>query len=177
MIFTVVASGDSAKNWIPRGTCIGSNDCEKWGKPVDFLVLANAPRKFKPERLNIIKKSKAKILVTSVNQWKPYFPQCERIQRVTTFNRMIMKGFVQTSVTSPIMCLSIAISKGADEVIMWGIDMLTHHAYKKGTKSGDREIALYRRYFREMQRIGVKLWRGADGSVFDDQIPLYENNN
>ena len=173
MTYTVVASGQSAEHWIRRGVCIGSNDCEKWGKPVDYLILANAPRKFKPERLAIIKKTKAKVLVTSLSQWKPIFPNCELIQKRTTFNKTLMPRFIQTSVTTPIMCLSLAIRMGATEIIMWGNDLLTHHSFRKGTKAGDREIAVYRKYFKEMERLKIKLWRGADGTAFDDCLPIY----
>jgi len=171
---TVVASGDSAKMWIPRGTCIGSNDCEKWGQPVDYLILANAPHKFKPERLAIIKRSKAKILVTSLTQWKPIFPHAEQITRRTTFNKMIMKRFCQTSVTSPLMCLSIAVRMGADEIIMWGVDMKSHHTYREGTKAGEREINVYRRYFKECRRLDINVWLGANGTVFDNDLPVWK---
>jgi len=173
MICTVVACGDSAKGWIPRGTTIGSNDVLKWGTPVDYLILCNSPLKFKPERLSIIKKTKAKVLVTSVNHWKPIFPSCERIQKMTSFNKMIVKGFVQTSVTSPIMCLGLALRFGATEVIIYGVDFKNHSSYSQGTKRGDQEIEKYKRYFKEMNRLGVKVWRGADGSVFDNYLPLW----
>lgn len=173
MQVTVVACGESARHWIPRGITIGSNDVLKFGRDTDYLILANSPGKFKPERLNIIKKSKAKILVTSVNQWKPYFPACERIQKVTTFNKMIMKGYCQTSVTTPIMALSIAIRMGATEIIMWGVDLLNHKSYAKGTKAGDREIDKYKMYFKECERLKIKVWRGADGTAFDDVVPKY----
>jgi len=173
MIMTVIACGDSAKGWIPRGTTIGSNDCEKFGNPVDYLVLANAPRKFTPERMKVITKSKAQVLTTSLSQWKPFFPSAEKIPKVTTFNKMIMKGYCQTSVTTPIMCLSLAIRMGATEIIMYGCDMLTHKTWRKGTKGGDQEITKYLRYFKEMNRIGVKLWLGVKGTAFDGVVPVY----
>lgn len=173
MIFTVVASGESAKDWIPRGTCIGSNDVNKWGKEVDILILANHPGKFK-ERLNIIKKSKAKLLVTNVNAWKPIFQNCERIQRLISFNKLILKNFVYSSQTTPIICLSLAIKMGAKEIVLWGCDMLTHRVWRKGTKSGDREIEVYKRFFKQCEKIGVNVYLGANGTAFDSYLPLYE---
>lgn len=176
MIITCVASGDSAKDWIPRGTTIGSNDCEKWNKPVDILILANAPHKFK-ERLNIIKKSKARVLTTSVSQWKPIFPNCERIERLISFNKLILKNFIYHSQTTPIICLSLAIKMGATQIIMYGCDFLNHRIWSKGTKSGDREIKQYMKFFAECKRIGIRVYLGANNTAFDSTLPLYEDRN
>lgn len=173
MLFSVIASGDSAKDWIPRGATIGSNDAEKWGKPVDILILANSPHKFK-ERLNIIKKSKAKVLTTSVSQWKAIFPNCEKIQRVISFNKFLQRGFVVTSQTTPIMCLSLAIRMGATEIVLWGCDFLTHRVWRVGTKGGDREVAVYKKFFSECKRLGIKVWLGANGTAFDNVLPLFQ---
>lgn len=172
MIFTVVACGESAQSWERRGTVIGSNDCEKFGKPVDILVLANHPAKFK-ERLNTIKKSKAKVMATSTKAWRPIFPTCELITRTTSFNRKIVKGFVYTSQTTPIMCLSLAIRLGATEIVMWGCDMLNHKVFNRGTKKGDREISTYLRFFEDCKRINVKVYLGANKTAFDSVLPLY----
>jgi len=125
--------------------------------------------------LNIIKKSKAKVLVTNVNAWKPIFPNCERIQRLISFNKLILKNFVYSSQTTPIICLSLAIKLGAKEIVMYGCDMLTHRVWRKGTKSGDREIEVYKRFFKQCEKIGVKVYLGANGTAFDNYLPLYQD--
>lgn len=171
MIYTVVASGDSAKNWIPRGTTIGVNDALKWGRDTDILILVNAPGKFK-ERLDIIKKSKAKVLTNSVNMWRPYFPNCQKIERLISFNAKILKNFVYMSQTSPIIAISYAIKQGAKEIILYGVDFVNHRKWSKGTKAGDREIKIYCKFFAECERIGVKICLGALETAFDDILPL-----
>lgn len=172
MTYTVIASGDSAKDWVRRGTAIGVNDCLKFGRDTDILILVNAPGKFK-ERLNVIKKSKAKVLTNSVSMWKPYFPQCQKIERLISFNSKILKNFVYMSQTSPIIALSLAIKMGATEIIMWGVDFLTHKKWAKGTKAGDREVRVYEKFFKECERIGVKVYLGANGTAFDGVLPVY----
>lgn len=174
MIATVLGCGQSAEGWIPRGTVIGSNDCEKFGKPVDILILANHPRKF-GDRLKTIKKTQAKVMVTSRQQWQNIFPNCEKITRITSFNKMLVKGYVYTSTTTPIMCLSLAIRMGATKIVMYGVDMISHKTYRTGTKQGDREIATYLRFFEACNKKGIEIYRGADGSIFDKVLPLYEN--
>lgn len=172
MIFTVVASGESAQHFERHGTVIGSNDCEKWGKPVDILILVNSPHKFK-ERIHTIKKSKAKVLTNSVANWKPYFQNCEKISRLISFNKLILKNFVYSSQTTPIICLSLAIKMGAKEIIMWGVDFKNHAHFREGTKSGSREIDVYKRFFKECNRIGVKVYLGANNTAFDNTLPLW----
>jgi hypothetical protein len=169
---TVVGCGDSAKGWIPRGTTIGVNDVLKFGRDVDILIVVNSPAKFK-ERLNIIKKSKAKVLTNSVNLWKPHFQNCQKIERLISFNAKILKNFVYMSQTSPIIAISYAIKQGAKEIIIWGVDFINHRKWAKGTKSGDREIMVYQRFFKECERIGVKVYLGANNTAFDNYLPLW----
>ena len=171
--FTIVACGESAQGWTPRGTCIGSNDCEKFGQPVDILILANHPDKFK-ERINIIKKSKATVRSNTPQTWRKMFPNVEKISRMVFFHKRILPGFTYTSKTTPIMCISTAINMGAKEVILYGVDMLTHHSFRRGVKHGDFEIATYLKFFKEMERLGIKVFLGAKGSAFDNSLPIYE---
>jgi hypothetical protein len=62
---------------------------------------------------------------------------------------------------------------GAKEIIMYGCDMLTHRVWRKGTKSGDREINQYLKFFRDCERIGVKVYLGANNTAFDSVLPLW----
>jgi len=172
MLYSVIGCGDSSKNWVPRGITIGVNDSLRFGRDTDVLILVNAPAKFK-ERLNVIKKSKAKVLTNSVHTWKPYFPECQKIERLISFNSRILKNFVYMSQTSPIIAISYAIKQGAKEIILWGVDFLNHRKWAKGTKAGDREIAVYCRFFKECERIGVKVYLGANGTAFDNLLPVY----
>ena len=173
MTFTIVACGDSAKDWIPRGTSIGSNDCEKFGRPVDHLILANSPNKFTKSRMDQIKKSLAQVWSTNIKQWIKMFPTAKRIDRITFFNTRILPGYVYTSTTTPIMCVSMAIRMGATEIVIWGMDMKTHKTYSEGTKRGDYEISVYKKFFTECKKKNIKVYLGAAGTVFDGFLPFY----
>jgi hypothetical protein len=65
MICSVVAVGDSAKDWYktPCDISIGVNDVLKHGHDVDQLLIINFPRKFTPDRMHNILTSKAKAVV------------------------------------------------------------------------------------------------------------------
>ena len=85
-----------------------------------------------------------------------------------------MRGFVLSSVTTPIICISMAIKMGATEIIVYGLDMLNHKTYRVGTKLGDREFNKYKLFFKECERLNIKVWRGADGTAFDLTLPKYD---
>lgn len=173
MIFTIVACGQSSNGWIPRGTTIAVNDALRYGADTDYLILVNAPRKFTKERLDIIRKSKAHVLTNSPKEWGKIFPNCEKITRMISFNSRILKGFVYSSATSPIIAISTAIRMGGTEIILYGVDMLNHRTYSQGTKKGLREIGVYQRFFQDCKRINVKVYLGALGTAFDEMLPLY----
>lgn len=173
MIATIVASGSSAKDWISRGTTIGVNDCGKWDKPVDILILVNRPAKFSIDRLRIIQKHKGVVLTNSVNGWNGIFPQSKKLERMVSFSHRVNKGTHYTSATSPMIAISHAISLGATYIIIWGVDFKNHKSYAQGSKRGNREIEVYRKFFKAVERIGVKVYLGALGTAFDNDIPLY----
>lgn len=173
MTFTIIGCGDTAKEWTPVGTTIGSNDCERFGKRVDYLVLVNAPHKFK-ERINVIKNSKAQVYVNSLGPWSKMFPQAKQI-RLTPFTIRINKDLIYSSRTTPIICMSLAIKMGATKLILWGIDMLTHHSFRRGTKTGDHEITTYRKFFVQANKLGVDVYLGRQGTAFDNDLPIYED--
>jgi hypothetical protein len=176
MIVSVVAVGDTAQDWhkTPCDLSIACNDAFKFGAHPDWIVLVNAPHKFH-KRLDVIRQTKPKRVFTNLHRrWVQYFPEAERLTRLVEFTGRLRVGTNYTCRTSPMICISLALTAGATDIILWGLDMKNHKTFREGTKSGDNEIKLYIKFFEEIQKIGVKIWRGANGSVFDSVIPLYE---
>jgi hypothetical protein len=174
MTASVIGLGDSAKDWfkVPVDLSIGVNDCLKWGHDVDQLLIINFPRKFTSERMKHILSSKARVFVHT-SRWKTYFPKCEVIT-LSPFAGYFRKNHIYCLKTSPIAAISLAIKQGATNVILWGIDYKSHHAYREDTKNGQHEIRTYLKFFDAVEKTGVKLYRGADGSAFDSRLPKYE---
>lgn len=173
MIATVIASGSSAKDWTPRGVTIGVNDCRKWGKEVNILILVNRPQKFSPERLAIISQHKGEVLTNSVKAWKEIFPHAKKLERMVSFSSRVNAKTHYTSATSPIIAISHGIALGAKTIIIYGIDLISHHAYNVNTKAGQREADVYRKFFKACNKIGVNIYLGAKGSVFDKDLLLW----
>lgn len=177
MVVSVIACGDSAKDWhkTPCDLSIMCNDGFKFGVHPDWLVLVNAARKFN-KRLEVIKQTQAKrVLVSSLKEWVKIFPKAERLRRLIEYHTRtrLRIGAHYTLRTSPIICISLALEAGATDIILWGIDFRSHKSVVAGTKSGEREIDLYKDFFKKVEALGVRLWRGANGSVFDNVIPLW----
>lgn len=174
MKVAVVGCGPSAKQWgeTKFELSIGVNDAIKWGYKLDQLVLVNFQRKFTHERLQHIINTKAKVW-THTSAWNKHFPDSVII-KLTSFNGNIRNDLIYCSKTSPMVAMSLAIKQGASEITVFGVDMLTHQAYRAGTKQGDYEIKKYIQFFDQIRKRGVKLYRGADGSIFDQHLPLNE---
>lgn len=173
MIATVVALGQSAKDWIPRGLTIGVNEYLVWGKQADAIIIVNAPHKFSSEEMNLIVKHKGKMLTNSPKQWGQYFKNAEPLKHMGAFNLRVQKGRLYTSQTSPMIAISYAMQQGATEVIIYGVDFKTHGKYKEGTKHGDHEISIYKRFFESCKKLGTQIYLGEFGTAFDLCLPRY----
>ncbi|HXR80739.1 MAG TPA: hypothetical protein VN763_07475, partial [Saprospiraceae bacterium] len=125
MISQVIGCGASGKDWFntPSDLSIGCNDCSKFGKDTDWLVVVN--RHFTPEREKIILESKPKKLITHLQHWKKHFPQAEVI-RMQQFGKHLKKGHVYSSKTSPFIAVSLAFNAGANDIILHGVDLIDH---------------------------------------------------
>src|SRR5688572_21738135 len=175
MTVSIVASGDSAREWfkVPCDLSIGVNDCLKHGHDVDQLVIVNFPRKFTSDRMKNILKSKAKVW-THTSAWRAHFPKAEVI-RLSPFAGYFHKNQIYCSKTSPMVAISLAVKAGAKDIILWGVDFKNHHVYSDGNKQGKHEISKYQKLFEGLKKIGVNVWLGAPGSALN--LPLYEKIN
>lgn len=173
MLATIIASGSSAKDWTSRGVTVGVNDARKWGKEVDILILVNRPQKFSPERLAIISQHKGEVLTNSVKAWKDIFPQAKKLERMASFSSRVTKQTHFTAATSPIIAISHAIVLGAKTIIIYGVDFRDHKSYRQGTRPGDREINVYRKFFKAIERLNIKIYLGALNTAFDNDLPLW----
>lgn len=175
MIVSIVGCGQSASEWFktPCDLSIGVNDMFKFGVHPDQLVIINFERKFTSDRLKTILSTRPKKVWTHTSTWTKHFTNAAVI-KLSPFNGYVRDGMIYSSKTSPIVALSLAVHQGATDIIIWGIDFISHAAYKKGTKQGDYEVKTYLRFFDQLEKRKIKVWRGADGTAFDLQLPLYE---
>lgn len=175
MVVSVIGCGNSASEWFktPCDLSIGVNDCYKFGHQPDQLVLINFKGKFTPDRLRTILATRPKKLWTHTSTWKNHFTNTEII-RFSHFSGYFMKGNIYNARTSPIVAISLAIKQNADNIILFGVDFTGHRTYSKGTRQGDHEIKTYLKFFEAVQKKGIKIYLGGNGTAFDQHLPLYE---
>lgn len=174
MTVAVVGCGNSAQYWgeTKFNLSIGVNDAGKWGYPLDQLVVINFPRKFTKQRTEIIMNTQAKMF-THTTAWKKLIPNANVI-KLSPFNDRVRDGMIYHSKTSPFVAISLALLAGATDIVLFGVDMVDHPVCRKGTKTGDFEIALYVKLFNAIKKTGRNVWLGANGSCFDNYLQVYE---
>jgi hypothetical protein len=187
-VFTIVATGDSAKDWTPAGYSIGVNDSWKWGKPTDGLLICNRPQQFSQNRLEIIKSSKPGHFYSDSSDWKEWFNYFKtgsskrrlftnnpdfKTTRLLPWSGTLYPDTVFFSNSSPIIAITLAYCLGAEDIIIWGVDFRTHHLFNDHNAGTRREVEAYLEVFAALKEKGVSVYRGAKGSVFDDKLPLY----
>lgn len=179
MTYTIVGCGESARNWVQRGYSIGVNDCWKFGKPTNALVVCNRPDEFPRDRFNIITNSTPDVFYAHKANWAQFFPAWKKI-RIHPWAG-VLRDWAKSDGphgyslnTSPFIAATLAYHYGAKEIILWGVDFRTHHKFNDKDPNTQREVWQYLDLFNIMKERGVMVYRGADGSVFDESIPLYD---
>ena len=161
MIVNIVACGNSASEWY-KTSCdlsIGVNDCEKWGHPVDQLIVINSPRQFTKERQDIIKATKAKVFSHS-DSWHGIL-NYERL-RLQSFSKHLKKGHVYSSKTSPFVAMSHAFNQGATDIILHGVDLVDHPTFHPGNKLHAYELRQIEKFARMLGEQECRVWLGKD---------------
>jgi hypothetical protein len=185
MKVSIVACGESAREWykVPVDLSIGVNDCFKFGHEVDYLVLVNSPLKFEPRRANnngvnrleTIYKSNPKKVFAHNSNWRSYFKYKSEFQTLSMrdYNGRYNKGRVYFSKTSPFVAITLAVSLGAKDIILWGVDMLSHWRFSPGKKEMDSELAMYNDLFGEIKSHGINIWIGNKETVLKDYLQVW----
>jgi hypothetical protein len=179
MTYHIIASGDTGANWDGTGPSIGVNDSWKWGHSTDFLVLLNSPGQFQSSRLETIRNSKPMKVYTNLpSQWSSYFDMVEQVYlRRWTSGEAFRKGTIYHSNTSPFVAISLAANFGAENIVLWGVDMVTHHRYGKQGSGHVQEMMKYQSFIAALYRASVRVFIGSKGTAFDNILPVYTKYN
>lgn len=186
MIVSIIACGDSAKEWYktPCDLSIGVNDCFKFGHQVDYLLCLNAPGMFQPrkknnyqDRLPIIKQSKPKKFITCLEGWKNHFSFTEvEMVNPRLFGKHFSKGTLYHAKTSPFCAMSYAFNLGAKDIILWGVDFLNHGTLKPGKRETQFEIEEYVRFADIIEKQGTKVWIGNSETALNKYFGVWKNS-
>lgn len=175
MTAAIIALGDSAKDWYntPHDLSIGVQDCAKFGKDPDWLVLIDSKNGFKnePERLQTITRTKAKRVLTNGPTWKAEFPHYEQL-RLQMFGKYLKKGHVYCSKSSPFVAVSLAFNEGAKNIVLFGVDFQDHKLLKG--KLLDYELRQWEKFCRLIAEQGSQVFVSSEYSALSKFLPIYE---
>jgi hypothetical protein len=170
-----IGCGSSAEGWSnhPHDITIGVNDSIKHGSDTDYLILINSLQSFKnePERVDFIRQSKAKIL-TNGDSWKPIFPKYEKL-RMQPIGKHLKKGHVYSSKSSPFVACSYAFNLDATDIVLFGVDFLTHHLFQPGQRMYDYEMRNFEKLARLMAAQGTQMWVSSKESSLSKFLPIW----
>jgi len=171
MIISIIGCADSASDWhkVKCDRSIGVNDSWKFNYPTDDLLVCNWPVKFPQYRLDIIKNSKPKQFYSSIDQWSTYFPNMVKI-RLTSWDGHLYKDrpdVFSHSDTSPFIAVSMAYKAGAQDIILWGVDMIDHSLMNQQNPYTAMELRKWGQLIDTLEREGVKVWLGKSGSALN----------
>lgn len=174
----IIGLGASAEGWYnhPHDISIGVNDALKWGKDTDYLLLIDSLNGFKnePERVKTISRSKAKIL-THGDTWRKIFPKYE-VLRLQGFSKHLNKKHVYSSKSSPFVAASYAFNLGATDIVLFGVDMISHQIFHPGSKLQDYELRQFEKITALMKEQGTNVFVSSEVSQLSNFLPIYEHS-
>lgn len=181
MIINVIGCGETASAWDGQGSAIGVNDCEKIGKPVHDLVVINDPVEFTQARLQIITASKANIITDDLcfHSWRKHLNNVRMIHLFRYSGEVTLKpSRLYHAATSPFVAMSLAFSYGAKEIILWGVDMNTHHKFNPSQNANFiREVNKYVSFSGALRRSGCQVFVGHGGSFLSRYLPVHQTGH
>lgn len=189
---SILGCGESGAKWGGTGDSIGVNDCWKFGRPTDYLMVIDPPGRFTADRRKTISDSKPKHFVTDSKAWLQQFHsnkrEAETIKpnsaykeiyctngpklikyRFSPWRGRIMPDQIQYWHTSPFPAISLAYLLGYKEIILWGVDFNTHKSWNP-TKKNELAFELqgYKELVRSLDEVGVNVYLGNGGSMLGE---------
>lgn len=127
-IINVLGLGDSLKLFIPDGNItIGVNDI--WSRVrADYIVCLDTRDRFVPDRLKVIDESKPIEFFSQLDDWKDRsdFKKIELQPDFPNYKCQINTAKLPKSLCSPFVATAIAYKLGANEIHLYGVDLINH---------------------------------------------------
>jgi hypothetical protein len=168
MICNVIGLGETAELWDGQGFSIGVNDCFKF-RQTDCLVVVNSFRKL-PEREKIITESRpVQGFYSNMSKWSHHpFYKTLNLQK---FTKRAEPDKVYHSQTSPFIAISLAAYLGYTEIVLYGVDMVSHPAFKNHKLIN--EVRQYVLFVKELEKQGVKVYLYTNFGALAEHLPVW----
>lgn len=197
-LVNIIGCGDTGSKWGGDGESIGVNDSWKFGSPTDYLMVIDPPGRFTPDRRKIIQNSKPKHFIADSKAWLRQFYDPAKVDKIkphpdykqlhctngqglinyrfSTWKGRIMPNQIQYWHTSPFAAISLAYLLGYKEIVLWGVDFVTHKSWNPQRANELKfELQGYKELVRALDEVGVKVWLGAEGSMLGEFLMVKSN--
>lgn len=162
---SVIGCGESGALWDGTGPSLGVNDCEKFGKPVDFLLLLNHRHKFADHRLQYIEGARPKMAYSHIAKWGQVFTNFTQIETRIWPGLEIKPNVIYHSKTSPFCAISLGHVMGFKEIVLYGVDFKSHHSYSPGRPHFEQEKIRYETFVQWLEEAGTKVYTIKKGNL------------
>lgn len=167
---SIIACGETAKEWDRQGYSIGVNDCWKY-HPTNVLVVINSfSGRADKERLKIIEQSKPTFFLSHTKWKRPDF----RFINILTFTGRIEPGqFYHNNGSSPFVATTVAVAMGFKDIILYGVDMVDHPIIKDSYL--EREVDSWRRLSAAIVKYDCRLYLGKNYGALSPILPAWNS--
>lgn len=168
MICHVLGLGESIKDFKEyEGYRIGVNDIYRHTY-CDRVVVVNDFKKL-PERKDYIDACRPLDgLWSHLKIWQ-FHPEYSKLS-FQPWNGVFKEKTVFSGKSSPFIALTMAYSMGFKEIVLWGVDMVTHDRIKDKTKIV--ELNNFTTFISEIEKRGVKVFKGSEYSAL--KLPVWK---
>jgi len=61
---------------------------------------------------------------------------------------------------------------GASEIVLWGVDFISHSVFRPGSQYLKTELFAYKKLIEGIESYGVKVYLGAEGSSLQEFVEI-----
>lgn len=170
MICHILGLGESIARFKEyEGYRIGVNDIYRhtW---CDRVVVINSFEKL-PERKRFITECRPKDGLWSHMKLFESHPSFQKL-RYSTWNHVFSERKIFSGKSSPFVAMTMALTLGFKEIVLWGVDLKTHKGIIGKTKLV--ELNNFDQYCKASKKIGVSIFKGSDYSEL--RFPVWVKN-
>ena len=172
----IIGCGPTAKFFKGNHDSIGVNDAWKFNH-TKYLLIVDPKRNFRNEgRLDYIEKCKPEkfFYYYKFQEWKTLHNAEE--YHATRWQGHLNPKKVYTSMSTPFVAVTMAITLGYEEIIIYGADYYNHKNFNpdsiKTRNRFDHELQCFKELSKEASKIGVGVYCGHRASALSEVLKV-----
>jgi hypothetical protein len=154
---------------------IGVNDI--WSKvKTEMVVCIDRPEKFTTPRLNTIKDCTPKIFYSYLDDWRNSKPSSHYWKAPTKSilkGEVFHEGTIYHSLNSPFVACNIAYLLGAKNIVMYGVDFMSHSKLK-GSTAISKIISDFQWLNESIKKRGSTIYIGHTATKLNGALELWK---